>query len=726
VSNNGALSAVGEHGIHFIEPSTYNTIKNSVINNNDGDGIYLEHCHYNVIVDNIIYQNQVSATGDRIVRSIGHGVFLNPSIGNTIEHNEVYANGEAGIALYQSNDTQIINNYSHDNVKNGIQLQYSHYNTVDQNIITANGGSESKTGSRIVRSIGHGVFLNPSTHNTITNNVIFDNNGDGCYLYHSHENLISHNSIYNNDADAEMGVSRIVRSIGHGVFLNPSLGNTIEFNDVYGNGEAGIGIIYSNYTTIENNYVHENKHNGVQLQYSNWNLVNLNIIGNNGGVESKDGARIVRSIGHGVFLNPSTHNTISNNEIFNNYGDGCYLYHSHENLIERNSIHNNDADAEMGVTRIVRSIGHGVFLNPSNGNTIRDNEVYSNGDSGIGLIFCNYTNIDNNYVHENSGNGVQLQHSNENLVGNNLILQNGAVDSSARIVRSIGHGVFLNPSVGNKILNNTISANSGNGVELLLTNDTTMISNTISDNLLYGVNLTLGSEDNLIGLNNFNNNNPSGTSQAINNGDENTFVYNHWSDHSTADEDGNGIADVPYAIDGSSESEDIAGLTSEITETGHYLMAPIILFPSYLDKVSVTVTVSWLPALDSYGQSVTYDFWYSPDAGKTWILGASDLTTCYYEWDISSFKSGSRYMIRIVATNEDGLTAEDESGKFEIFKIKKTTFENTDEGVLGLNNFATITSAMISETTPALSFVTVLLSISSVILYNRYRKNSRK
>jgi parallel beta-helix repeat protein len=668
----GRASRSMGHGI-FLNPSTHNTISNNEIFGNHGDGVYLYHSNDNTISGNLVHHNDFTEVA-RASRSMGHGIFLNPSNGNAINNNEVYANGECGIALLQSNYTDIELNFVHDNEHNGVQLQYSNWNTIDQNIIGNNGGADE--GARASRSMGHGIFLNPSTHNTISNNEIFNNHGDGVYLYHSNLNTIAENSIHHNDF---VETSRASRSMGHGIFLNPSNGNDINSNEVFANGECGIALLQSNYTSIGNNYVHDNVHNGVQLQYSNWNTINQNLIGSNGG--ATEGTRASRSMGHGIFLNPSTHNTISNNEILNNNGDGVYLYHSNDNTVSTNSIHHNRFDGGTEGTRASRSMGHGIFLNPSNGNSISDNEVFANGLAGIALYLSNFTNIENNYVHENDENGVQLQYSSWNFIKSNTILDNGQATSTNKASRSMGHGIFLNPSNYNKIIDNTVVGNSLNGIQLYHSSNTTACNNDIGNNSLYGINVTDGADDNTIALNNFLNNNPMGTSQAKNDGDENHFVYNHWSDHTNNDGDGNNIADDPYSIDGDSGSQDLVGVATEITETGHFMYGPLILFPNYHDKVTNMVNVEWLPAVDSEGHSMTYDFWYSPDAGKSWIHVASGLTSTNYWWNTTNLQKGSRYKIKIVATCEQGDTSEDVSGKFEIFKIKNPTFPNPDNSV---------------------------------------------
>ncbi|MFX0125859.1 MAG: nitrous oxide reductase family maturation protein NosD, partial [Candidatus Hodarchaeota archaeon] len=403
----------------------------------------------------------------------------------------------------------------------------------------------------------------------------------------------------------------------------------------------------------------------------------------------------------------STHNTISNNEIYNNNGDGVYLDHSNENTISGNAIHHN-SNINRG-----RSIGHGIWLNPSLGNTIIDNDVYANDESGIGLLQSNETIIADNFVHNNGENGVSLQYSNDNLIDSNIITLNG----ESRRGRSIGHGIWLNPSQNNVILNNTVINNQGTGITLLQSSNTTTYSNTISDNALYGINITIGADDNAVALNNFLNNYPNGTSQAIDDGADNLFLYNHWNDHDNTDGDGNNIADNPYPIDGNANSEDIAGVATVITKTGDFVMPPIIIFPNYHDKVTEFVDVYWLMAIDSRTHDLTYDFWYSPDAGKTWILEATGLTETNYLWDTNNLKSGSRYQIKIVATCTEGESAEAISCKFEIFKVKKPGFPKPDNRLPATDQVTTTTSAATAG-----SVIIAVLSMGVVISIRRFKR----
>ena len=46
------------------------------------------------------------------------------------------------------------------------------------------------------------------------------------------------------------------------------------------------------------------------------------------------------------------------------------------------------------------------------------------------------------------------------------------------------------------------------------------------------------------------------TSQAFDDGSGNKFSYNYWDDHDNTDDDGDGLADSGYDIDGSAENSD--------------------------------------------------------------------------------------------------------------------------------------------------------------------------
>jgi nitrous oxidase accessory protein NosD len=93
--------------------------------------------------------------------------------------------------------------------------------------------------------------------------------------------------------------------------------------------------------------------------------------------------------------------------------------------------------------------------------------------------------------------------------------------------------------------------------------------NTISYNNKYGIVLDHGqgwsSSNNSVSWNRFLGNNPNGTSQAYDEGLNNTFRYNYWDDWISPDVDDDGIVDVPYSIDGAAGNQDQFPLSTPLT-----------------------------------------------------------------------------------------------------------------------------------------------------------------
>ncbi|MFX1510993.1 MAG: right-handed parallel beta-helix repeat-containing protein [Promethearchaeota archaeon] len=669
-----------------------------------------------------------------------NGTYLFNVKHGTLVDNTIY-NCRTGVLLSDSSANTITNNYITHNLEYGVFLENSASNIIEYNTISNIGTlTASSRGTRSIQAFsrGHGIFLDPSNGNTISNNEILNNIGDGVSLIGSVDNTITENKIHDN-GDISNGRSIQAFSRGHGIFLDPSDGNTISNNDIYNNDANGVSIIDSEYNTITGNKIHDNK--GIAIP------------------PPEDSGRSIQAFsrGHGIFLDPSNHTMISNNEIYNNNGDGVSVLDSSYNTISENIIRGN-GDGAGGRATQAFSRGHGIFLDPSDHNTISNNDIYNNYYHGVFLVDSEYNTISDNDIHENGGaidgrsiqafsrghgifldpsdhntisnnniygnigDGVSLLQSNDNtIVGNEIHDNKDSPDSlpvsSGRSVQAFsrGHGIFLDPSDNNKIINNTVYGNEGNGIILDESSSTTVMSNIISNNSYYGINVTSTTFSNDIVLNNFLGNNP-GASQARDDGIDNEFVYNHWNDHDNTDNDGDQFADMPYYVEGNAASQDIAAPATEISFDEHKLYKPIILFPNYHDKVTVEVEINWLPAGDTGGHAFTYDLYYSDDAGKSWNELALGLIEDEYLWDISDFKSGSRYKTKIIATCSEGDSVVVESGKFEIYKIKKPIFPNPDKK--GIDQTTTIAAAS------SWSLVIIVPSAAAILILRRFRRNS--
>jgi len=216
--------------------------------------------------------------------------------------------------------------------------------------------------------------------------------------------------------------------------------------------------------------------------------------------------------------------------------------------------------------RILLDSEWGSFVNINiSGNTIDYGHIYSTGTFYKSSIYKN--------ILSNSWCGINLRHAHNNNITNNVITNIN------------GTGIIL-PEYGthNNISNNNISNNDGNGIHLALSEDN-VISNNIIKNNKNGIYLEFWNRENIITENilvendnygiyygnpgSFPNNDviyrnslidnvlgnayeTSDNSDVSNNSWYNVTVGdgNYWDDYTGSDNNGDGIGDIPYDIDG--------------------------------------------------------------------------------------------------------------------------------------------------------------------------------
>jgi parallel beta-helix repeat protein len=117
------------------------------------------------------------------------------------------------------------------------------------------------------------------------------------------------------------------------------------------------------------------------------------------------------------------------------------------------------------------------------------------------------------------------------------------------------------------------------------------------------------------------------------------------------------------------------GLISEYTTGAEYevknhtLSIPTIITPNGGETIFGNYTIMWNDAVESWGLPVTYQVYYSQDAGDTWNELVSYLEDTSFLWDIRGIPDGDQYLVRIVASSEAGLMSEDVSDL--VFTISK-------------------------------------------------------
>ncbi len=163
-------------------------------------------------------------------------------------------------------------------------------------------------------------------------------------------------------------------------------------------------------------------------------------------------------------------------------------------------------------------------------------------------------------------NGIDLWASEQTTVAHNTVVH----------CEYSGINLEGGESPSNSIIHNNTIAYNTRGINFERACNNIVAHNTIINNTDYGIALShlvtaLGippqsyrwdSDDNTVKENDFLGNNPSGSSQAFDEGENNTFVHNYWADHDKTDLNEDGIADNPYPIAGEAENHDPTPLTA--------------------------------------------------------------------------------------------------------------------------------------------------------------------
>ena len=298
-------------------PENYSKIQDAIDNASNRDTIY---------VYSGIYYEQLSINSNIIL--IGENkntTFIdnNRTNGDTIT---VYANEVTitGFTIQHSGKQE---------GDSGIKL-HSNNNNIIGNIISENGWRRNyyKQG---------GLYLNESSHNNITNNVITGNREAGIYLHHANYNIIQNNIIYDNGFLA--------------IISNASSYNMIAQNDVYENYCGMTFWPYSTYNNIVENHIHDHPGCGIAFKiYSDYNIIRYNNFTNNlewsimlgfgptkhnvieyNTIRGTTGGQQNWFDGSGLVLSIAFYNSISKNNFLGNKND-VYLENSLLNLWNQN------------------------------------------------------------------------------------------------------------------------------------------------------------------------------------------------------------------------------------------------------------------------------------------------------------------------------------------------------------------------------------------------------
>ena len=220
--------------------------------------------------------------------------------------------------------------------------------------------------------------------------------------------------------------------------------------------------------------------------------------------------------------------------------------------------------------------------------SIDSNQIYQNTASVLevqgGMSGCK---IIGNTIYNNGGNNLWITGGFEDglIAGNTItgggygVYAAGAIDSEITantISDTSTHGMMFMSSVGLEITDNTISYSNGGGM-LISGSNCIVVSNTIANITGPGIDVASGHFCN-ISFNEVANCSEYGMElsstvtnatvwrnvftangddcQVIDEGDDNDFMYNHFSERTSPDENSDNVVDVPYAINGDTGNED--------------------------------------------------------------------------------------------------------------------------------------------------------------------------
>ena len=459
---------------------------------------------------------------------------------------------------------------SHDSIR-------IHNNSDFINQAASNGwpGNGSKTNPYVISGYDidacggdYGIEIdNTSVYFVIKNCTVSNTtkNGYGIYFWG-----VMHGRVENNNISGNW----------EGIFLENSVNNTIIGNTIYGNYEGLCLGESSDNNLISDNDITQNTWDGLSIYYSTTNIIKNNTISNN----SK----------YGVYLRGAAKITIANNTISNNW-EGVFEESSSNCSFIDNTLTNNYEGMGLGASadnnfiscnHIALSTWDGISIYYSSHNRIENNTLSSNHKYGIYMNGSSNNKILNNTI-SMSWEGIFLHSSTHNTIVSNEILHNyegmglGASSDDNLILRNCitfntWDGLSIYYSTGNILKNNTISNNNKYGIYLQSTVGCIIVKNNISNNDDYGIYIN-ESRNTIICRNIFFYNHGSTNTfdslhiQAYDNGINNYWnssegIGNYWEDwannNDTNDQNGDGIVDWPYKIDGSADAKDYCPLKS--------------------------------------------------------------------------------------------------------------------------------------------------------------------
>ena len=659
-----------------------NTIRDSLGNFGESDGVVLDSCSYNEITNNTINGHDE------------YGITLSNSRNITIHSNHFLDNGDGGIALSSSNNNTLSSNNITRNGRFAILLTASNNNTVTDNTIINHGysiyvSSNCQDNTFVRNSIDQndefGVRLTDSSNNTIENNRILQN-GKGMFIDSSPSNIFKDNEItyfglrivgdqlnhlfqtvvINNSVNGKpivywknINEGTIPDDAGQIILVNCS--DISISNQEFSNLEVAIALDYCNRTVIQNNTVFNSSFNGFLLRYSNYSTLIDNYVQN--------------TDGEGIVLAYSKNNTLIGNSVVNNSMTGCTIGYSSNTTFLSNNICLNlygcyilsSTNISFSYNLFENNTEYAIYLHSTGYSLLTRNDFYFNKQTGGSQCYDSQTNPTMKNIFEyNYWNDWIVPDNDSDRIVDQPYSIDGSANNQDLYPLTVPYSQYVHELTTPFIL-------YPNGGEIL--SDIITIQWTTSiDSWDHNVSYTLFySED-------------GGTTWILLQTDLTDTSYD-WDTNTVADGTNYLIYVVANCSEGLVSSDYSNGLIS-IENNRHVLSIPQIIYPNGGEIVSGEISVQWTTAIDSWNHSVTYKLYYSPNNGSNWILIESDLNSNYYNWDLSSLNEGPNYLLKVQAICTDGLSVVDISD--DVFSITTVPHGLSDPIIISPNDGETL------------------------------------
>lgn len=436
------ISANEEKGIFLRQSSNSNKIGENQIDGKDIQqvGLHMDYCEDNLVDQNTVINHPVY--GFSIIDCSVSSYIIN----NILEKNKtgIYLEKSAGFQIGKLEGLPGPNKLV-SNQENGIYVK------------DCDGKNTSEIAGNEFRKLPVGLLVEGSKAFLITDNSFTDKNVIGIRIQNCdskpdqaqairlENNMITQCEAQGIFLENTQGViiggegiaqsNQIKKNKGNAIHLvdcKPLYGiqgsiNRIMNNAIYEENHNGIYLNNCQFIDIRENNIHTNKQDGIHLSNSLWNTIQGNSIRENKG--------------NGIMLKQSEQNKINANEMLRNEESGLFLTNSNYNEIP---------SPNSGKNILNENKDHGIRLDASQANNLRDNEIFKNEKHGIVFNQSSFNKVHGPMdVMENVKDGIQLNDSHQNNFWNLIKASKKEIIYAIQIKSNGDQGLHLKMSHNN-------------------------------------------------------------------------------------------------------------------------------------------------------------------------------------------------------------------------------------------------------------------------------------